>query len=293
MEEEVRARIAALVSEPFELSRLDTRWLALGSDVVAFAADTEAEWRRLQAERWLIERWRAAGVPAPRVRHEDATRGVQLRERLHGLFGPQIHTSEGGSPLYANRPQPTGDWIDNAPLSPFGERVATSYGELAARIRRAVSVGDASAAGLGTTSRRDLDVDDLLARLDATDASSSTKAAARRARSWLEAIPAPDAVIHGDLHFFNMVTAEDGTITGVFDIGDAGIDNAAAELLYVHSLGPQFVARVLEAYGDFDLEEVRRAHARIALGHLIWHPPGDERHPQIIAWVTAVLERLV
>ena len=59
-------------------------------------------------------------------------------------------------------PQPTGDWIDSAPLSRFGERVATSYGELAARIRRAVSVTDASAAGLGATSRRDLDLDDIL-----------------------------------------------------------------------------------------------------------------------------------
>jgi aminoglycoside phosphotransferase len=292
MEDEVRARVATLVDEPFELSRRDTRWLALGTEVVAFAARCDDEWRRLEAERWLIGRWRAAGVPAPRVIDEDATRGVQVRERLHGLFGAQIHTSTGHSPLYA-RVLDSGDWIEDAPLSPFGERVATSYGELAARIRRAVSVEDASAAGLGTTSRRDVDLDDILARLDATDASSATKAAARRARSWLEALPPPDAVIHGDLHFFNMVTADDGTITGVFDFGDAGVDSAPTELLYVHSLGPQFVAQVVEAYGETDLDEVRRAHARVALGHLIWHPPGTERHPQIVAWIAAVLERLV
>jgi hypothetical protein len=292
MEDDVRARIGALVRGPFELSRRDTRWLALGQDVVALAADNDTEWRRLEAERWLIERWRGAGVPAPRVLREDSVRGVQVRECMHGLFGPQIHTSDGSSPLYADA-RAQRDWIDDAPLSPFGERVAASYGELAARIRGAVSVADAAAAGLGETSRRTLDLDDVLARLDATHASAATKTAARRMRPWLAALPPPDAVIHGDLHFFNMCTAADGTITGVFDFGDAGIDEAATELLYVHSLGPQFVARVVEAYGDIDLEAVRRAHARVALGHLIWHPPGDERHPHIVAWVTAVLERLV
>jgi len=292
VENEVRARIAALVSEPFELSRADTRWLALGAELVAFAADNESEWRRLTAERWLIERWRAAGVPAPRVLREDAIRGVQVRERLHGLHGAQIHTDKGHSPLYADA-RASRDWIEDAPLSPFGERVATSYGELAARIRRAVSVADASAAGLGMTSRRTIDLDDVIARLHATDAPDAAKTAAMRVRPWLAALPPPDAVIHSDLHFFNMCVAEDGTITGVFDFGDSGIDAAATELLYIHSLGPQFVARVLEAYGDIDLEEVRRAHARVALDHLTWHGPGTERHPQIVAWVTAVLERLV
>jgi hypothetical protein len=57
MEEEVGARIGALVNEPFELSRLDTRWLALGAEVVAFAAQTEAEWRRSTPStvlEWLV-----------------------------------------------------------------------------------------------------------------------------------------------------------------------------------------------------------------------------------------------
>ena len=57
------------------------------------------------------------------------------------------------------------------------------------------------------------------------------------------------------------------------------------------ALGFRVVTALRELAADPDLEEVRRAHARVALGHLIWHPPGTERHPQIVAWVTAVLER--
>src|SRR5262249_13871557 len=157
--------------------------------------------------------------------------------------------------------------LDGAPLSAFGERLAASYGELAARIRHAVSITDAAAAGLGLTSRRVLDVDDALARLRATDAPASTKAAAPRAPAWLAAIPPPDTVIHGDLHFFNMCLARDGAILGVFDLGDAGIDAAATELLYIHSLGSRFAAIALDAYGPIDRDAVQRAHLRTALDH--------------------------
>ena len=291
-EADVHARVAALASGPFELSRRDTRWLALGADTVAHVADDEAEWRRLEVERWLIDRWRAAGVPVPRVLRDDAIRRVQLRERVHGLFGPQIHTEEARSPLFAGALPSVRQRLDDAPLSRFGERVADSYGEIAARIRGAVSVADASAAGLGMTSRRTFDFDDVMARFDATTASDVAKSTARRMRRWLETMPPPDAVIHGDLHFFNMCAADDGTICGIFDFGDCGIDAAATELLYIHSLGRQFAARVLAAYGEIDEDDVHRAHARIALDHLIWHGPGSERHPRIVGWVTAVLERL-
>ena len=109
----------------------------------------------------------------------------------------------------------------------------------------------------------------------------------------MAALPPADALIHGDLHFWNMCFAEDGAIVGVFDLDGVGLDAAATELLYVHSLGSRFVATALAAYGGpIDLEDVRRAHIRSALDHLITFGPGTERHASVVAWVTAALERL-
>ncbi len=112
-----------------------------------------------------------------------------------------------------------------------------------------------------------------------------------RSRAWIEALPAPNAVLHSDMHFFNLCVDANGAITGLFDFGDSGIDAAATELLYVHSLGAEFLQRVLDAYGPIDLDDVRRAHVRTALDHFIWHGPGTERHAEVVTWATAVLER--
>ncbi|HEX4454767.1 MAG TPA: phosphotransferase [Kofleriaceae bacterium] len=284
------ARIAAVVGRSLETARHEGRWLALGEDVVAHAADSPDEWHRLELEHRLVDRWRDAGVPVPRVLHVDTARGVQLRQRMLGLSGLQIH-DERGSPLFAGPSPSARDRFDSCPLSRFGARVAASYGEVAARIRRAVSLDEARAMGLGPTSRRTFDLGDALARLHASDASPAAKAAAVRSRAWLEALPAADAAIHSDLHFFNLCVDANGTITGLFDFGDSGIDAAATELLYVHSLGADFTQCVLDAYGPIDLDDVRRAHVRTALDHLIWHGPGTQRHAEVVEWATAVLER--
>jgi aminoglycoside phosphotransferase (APT) family kinase protein len=291
-EDDARERLGDAAGSRFELARRDTRWLAVGDELVAFLADDDAGWRRLTREAWLIHRWRPAGVPVPRVVGMDAARRLQVLEKMRGRTGDDIHRETGTSPIYAGDLPTVAERLDDAPLSAFGERLAASYGELAARIRRAVTVDDARAAGLGTTSRRALDLDDAIARLHASTASAAAKAAAERARSWLAAIPPVDAVIHGDLHFFNMCIDDAGSITGVFDLGDAGLDAAATELLYVHSLGSRFAAIVLEANCEIDIDDVRRAHVRTALDHLIWHGPGTPRHASVVAWAEATLERL-
>jgi hypothetical protein len=255
----IRARFDALIQGTFEVSRRESRWLALSDDLVGFAADDDARWRRLQSEGWLIGHWRSAGVPAPRVIREDPVRRVQVRERLHGLTADEVEPRiwPGAQPDEAAR-------LDDAPLSPFGERLAASYGEVASRIRTAVSVADATAAGIGICSRRVIDLDTGIARLNASSASRAAKEAAERARTWLAALPPPDAVIHADLHLWNLCFADDGSIVGVFDVGDAGIDAAAQELSLAHSLASRFGAIAIDAYGPIDLEHVRRAHKRSA-----------------------------
>lgn len=284
---EAQARFARVIGGAFDVSRRDARWLALGDDVVAFAADDDLGWRQLQREAWLLRRWRAAGVPAPRVLREDATALVQVRERLHGLTGDAVE-----SRLFVGERPDAWARLDHTPITRFGERLAGSYGELARRIKGAVTVDEAAAVGIGLCPRRAIDLDGAIARLHASTASAAARAAAERARPWLAALPPPDAVIHADLHFYNMCCAEDGSITGVFDLDGAGIDAAATELLYVYSLGRRFADVALDAYGPIDLDDVHRAHVRIALDHLNWHGPGTERHAAIVDWVTAVLERL-
>ncbi len=284
-------RFSGLLAPGYDVTRRGSRWLALGIDEVAFAVDDEAGWVRLEREAWLYERWRAGGVPVPRVVRVDATRRVQVRERLHGLHGEEIHTESGRSPLFDGVRPSVAQLLDGAPVSAFGERLATSYGEVAARIRRAVSVDDARAVGFAATSRATLDLDAALAKLRASQAAAAAKTNADRARRWLAELPPVNAVIHGDLHFFNMCAHPDGQIAGVFDVDDAGLDAAETELLYAHSMGSRFVELVVAAYGPVDLAAVWRAHLRTALDHVLLYGPDHPRHPRIIEWASAVFER--
>lgn len=277
-----------LMGGPVEVVRREDRWLALGVDLVGFAADDSDGWARLVAEGRLLARWRNAGVVAPRVVREDAERRVQVRERMHGLTGEVIEDRLFGG----KRPDVQGRFADDAPLSAFGERLAASYGALAAQIHAAMPVEQAAALGLGPRARVDLRAALALLRDDASVAGTTIDAVARAMPRLVIDTPAT-AVIHGDLHFHNMCTAEDGTITGVFDVGDAGVDAPEADLQYVHSLGPRFVAIAVAAYGrPLDMTSIRNAHLQTALGHILWHGPGMPRHASIVAWITAAFDRL-
>lgn len=286
---EVSRRFGALLGTRFELTRREDRWLALGADAVGFAALDLRGWDRLVAEARLLARWRAAGVPAPRVVDEDAALRLQVRERLHGLTGEVIEPLLfGGAP-----PDARGRLATDAPLSTFGARLAASYGELAAQIHAAVPACDPIAIALGP--RAPMDIDAALAALRGDPSvPAATIDAVARARPWLAAVPDATAVVHGDLHFHNLCIAADGTITGVFDVGDAGRDAPETDLQYAHSLGPRFVAIATRAYGrPLDVGAIRRAHLRTALTHILWHGPDTPRHPSIIAWIAATFDELV
>lgn len=278
------------------VSRREDRWLALGAEIVAFGAETDDEWRRLEVEAALLERWRAAGVPVPRVVRVDAARRIQQRERLDGITGEAVEPLLFGIAATSSiaRGMPDGRLrLDEAcPLSAFGARLAESYGELCARMHAAVSAADARAFGIREKPRMDLDA--ALARLGEAPVDGVLVERAVRAKRWLSETPPVTVVVHGDLHFHNMCLAADGAITGVWDLGDAHLDGVETDLLYIHSLGPRFVAGVLAGYGaPVDRELVKRAHVRTALDHLMFVPPSAERYPSIIRWVTAVIERLV
>ncbi|TMQ23588.1 MAG: aminoglycoside phosphotransferase family protein [Deltaproteobacteria bacterium] len=185
-----------------------------------------------------------------------------------------------------------GRFADDAPLSRFGARLAASYGELAAQIHAAVPAADPLASALGP--RAPMDIDAALAALrDDPSVTAATIEAVARAMPWLAATPPATAVIHGDLHFHNLCLSADGTITGVFDLGDAGGDAPEADLQYAHSLGPRFVAVAVHAYRrPLDMNAIRRAHLRTALTHILWHGPGTPRHRSIVAWIEAAFAAL-
>lgn len=291
----------------FELSRRDDRWLALGDNYVAFAADNDREWARLQTEAKLIEHYRAVGVPVPCILEERDH--VQVRERLDGIMGEIVEPLLFGSATIADLgrispftsagtrlpwalPDGSGRLADNCPLSAFGERLAHSYGELAAKLHGAIAVNEAIE--IGITTRAPMDLDEALARLRTTSIDRALVAKAHAASAWIAEGPPPSCVIHGDLHFHNMCLAPDGSITGVFDTGDAHLDGPESEFLYVHSLGPRFVEIAMAAYGaPLDEAHVRRAHVRTALGHLVFVGEDSPRWPAMLSWNTAVLTSLL
>jgi aminoglycoside phosphotransferase (APT) family kinase protein len=281
-----RTRILAVSGITAEPTWRETRWLALGQRAVALAADDDVGWARLRAEAALLARWVEAGVPAPRVLDVDDARRVMVRERVDGLTGDDVEPRIFGGAPPADRSAAT------VSITDFGARLAARYGELAARIHDAATPADAIAIGLGPRGRVDLDeASSLLARWGA---SPTLLAAIADARPWLERYDIADAVVHGDLHFHNMCLAPDGTITGVFDVGDAGIDESWAELQYVHSLGRRFAEIAIDTYARHrgiavDEERAHRAHVRVALGHVRWHPPGSPRHLKIVAWIEQAL----
>lgn len=297
----VRARIARVLAGDFTLSRRDDRWLALGQHV-AFAADTDTEWARLQTEARLLARWRDAGVPVPRVLEQRDH--VQVRERLDGIMGEVVEpllfgtaslaeigrlspSTRAGDPLPWPLPDGNARLDPHCPLSPFGARLARSYGELAAKLHTLTHLP-------GLAARQPFELDAALAKLRGTPIARALVDKAGRARSWIAKTPEPSCIVHGDLHFHNMCLADDGSIIGVFDIGDAHADGPESEFHYVHSLGPRFVELALEAYGaPLDVEHIRRAHVRTALGHLLFIDESSPRWPAMLSWNTAVLTHLV
>ncbi len=273
------------------------RWLALGPDYVAFAAFDQPGWARLRAEGALLGAWRSAGLPVPQVLREDATQRVQVRERMQGpVHGDEVldrifGVGTPGGPASA-------DDLDNryapeVPLTDFGARCAESYGELTARMHAAVTADSALGEALGPCERKDVE-----ACLDLLHARAPELGRrAEVARPWLLATPPGDTLVHRDLHFHNMVLEENGTIAGVFDLGDAGVGAPSDEMLYIHGLGPRFVERVLAAYARergtaLPLEDVERAHLRTAIAHLGLHGPDHPRHPAILGWIAHALDHL-
>jgi aminoglycoside phosphotransferase len=251
------------------------RWCAEDERTVTFVAVDGAGWTRLVREGALLGLWARRGAPVPRVIDEDPVARRQVRERLTGATGDEIVRRIGTDQVFA-------------------DRLATVYGELAALLHGAVPYREAVA--LGWTPRPRIELDDVVARLRGWGLDDLADQLAM-VRPWLDAPRSADLLIHGDLHFHNMVVDEGGTIEGVFDVDGAGLDEGWTDLQYVHSLGAHFARRAIDSYAARigvarDDEAVRRAHVRIAFEHFCWYERDAPRFPSLIGWAKEAVRTL-
>jgi hypothetical protein len=279
----VRRAFDAVLGDSYEIHQREARWLGVGATLVAAKAMDERTWQQLQREAWLLTHWRAAGIPAPQLISNDANERIQVRERLRGLTGAEIEsrTFTATSTLRER--------LEGAALSGWGEQFATSYGELAARIRGAVTLNAAFAAGFPDVHDRKLDVDLALSLLEASSTSAIVRRKAQRVRDWLASAPAIDAVVHGNLRLASLCASGSGCVVGVFDLDEAGLDEAAGELRYAHSLGSRF-AGIAASAAKLELGAVVRVHLRCVLAHVVRHGPKSPKRGSIIDWASAAFE---
>lgn len=71
-----------------------------------------------------------------------------------------------------------------------------------------------------------------------------------------------NVLLHGDLHFKNMLVDKNGRVSGIIDWGDVNIGHPACDLNVVYSFLPQYArSNFFEEYGEVD--EETRALARL------------------------------
>jgi aminoglycoside phosphotransferase (APT) family kinase protein len=266
------------------------RWLALLPDEVAFRAEDEDAWRRLEREAEVLVRLRAAiGPTVPRVVSRNEGTRTQVRERIHGASGREVEAIIFGK----DEPLPaTERYRETCPLTPRGSRLAADLGRLLARMHGVIALSEAEALGLGENVPR---LDERTAEIIRTHARSPLlERALRNATSWLAILPEDRVVVHGDPHLHNLaMDAASGALRGIFDFDETARADRRQDLAYLHSSGLAFARVALRAYADVgppvDERAVGRFHVICALEHFSFVAPEAERFPHIVEWATAAV----
>ncbi|MDP4170991.1 MAG: phosphotransferase, partial [Bacillota bacterium] len=92
-------------------------------------------------------------------------------------------------------------------------------------------------------------------------------------------------LVHGDLHFRNIVIDPQGKICGVIDWGDTHIGHPAVDLSFVYSFFPAEGRRIFFGiYGQIDeeTEQLARFKAIYTLLFLLLYG-ADQQHPEVVA----------
>ncbi|MGV2805700.1 phosphotransferase, partial [Clostridium perfringens] len=102
-------------------------------------------------------------------------------------------------------------------------------------------------------------------------------------------------LIHGDLHFKNMLVDEDGKLSGIIDWGDVNVGHPACDLSIVYSFLPSASrAAFYDIYGEVD-EETKILARMIAvyIPMLIFIQAIDEKDEAIALEAKSIIQRAI
>jgi len=98
------------------------RWVVSLGEEIAFVAEDDATWERLEREAAVLDRLR---VPAPRVVRRDRAARLQIRRKVPGLSGFEVEEVVFGRPGKLSGPE---RYADGLAITPQGERLAADIG---------------------------------------------------------------------------------------------------------------------------------------------------------------------
>jgi aminoglycoside phosphotransferase (APT) family kinase protein len=263
-------------------------------DRIAWIAEDDEGWARLQREAQLIATLAAAGCRVPRVIGVDVVARLQVRSRLPGISGYAIEGLVFGGSV---RVPSAARYHHNSPLTEAGRVLARDLGAEIAALHR-VPVEDARTLGLRSTSYLTT-LDQIDRQLARTDLLRHLRAAIPRLRDWLAALPDDPVIALGDIQMHNMgVDAATGALVGVFDFDGAAVAHRLEDFKYLPSFGVAFTRVTLEGYSAAGgppvcLDGVERFHVLSALEHFTFVDDASPRWAEIIEWSHAALDRFL
>lgn len=271
------------------------RWMIeCPGDRIAWIAEDDEGWARLQCEGQLIATLAATGCRVPRVIGADDGARLQVRSRLPGISGYAIEDLVFGK---SARVPSAARYRDNSPLTEAGRRLARDLGFEIAALHRA-PVEEARSLGLRRAS--------YLTTLDQIERQLARSALLREfgttvagVRSWFATLPDDPVIALGDLQMHNMkVDAATGALAGIFDFDDATVAHRLEDFQYLPSFGVAFTRVALQAYSTAGgppvaLDAVGRFHVLSALEHFTFVDDASSRWAEIIEWSHAAVDRFL
>jgi hypothetical protein len=271
------------------------RWVVQLGDDIAFVADDDEGWGRLEREGVLLSRLEGRGrLTVPRVIGRDPERRVQVRRKVRGVQGFAVEELVFGRAGKLGGAERYGDRLV---ITARGERLATELGRAIQELQQAVPAAEARALGFPETSYvavLDQVAEWLAGRSDLAEVSGAVPAL----RAWFAGVPDEPALAVRDLQMHNVaVDPSTGALLALFDFDDAGVAHRLEDFKYLPSFGRRFTNLALAAYADaggaaLSLADVWRFHALSALEHFLFVPEGSERWREIVAWSTESLRQL-
>jgi aminoglycoside phosphotransferase (APT) family kinase protein len=261
---------------------------------IAWIAEDDEGWARLQREGELIATLAAAGCRVPMVIGADAVARLQVRSRLPGISGYPIEGLVFGESL---RVPSAARYQHSSPLTEAGRVLARDLGAEIAALHRA-PVEEARTLGLRRTSYLTT-LDQIDRQLARSALLRDFRAAVPRMWDWFAALPDDPVIALRDIQMHNMgVDAATGALVGVFDFDSAAVAHRLEDFKYLPSFGVAFTRVTLQAYSaaggpPLGLDGVGRFHVLSALEHFTFVDDASPRWADIIEWSHAALDRFL